>query len=91
MYEKLRSLICLIKGHKIKDFDEAAIRIYIERDKQFVYHGRLFKCLRCNALVHIRGIRACEINDLLLTTLKSFPPGCLEYSRHIEKEKNVQK
>lgn len=71
MKHKLRSLICLIKGHKLKD--EPEFRIYIRDGSRFKYNGRLFKCRYCGAFCHVRGLRDIDLKELIEATLKSVP------------------
>ncbi|KKM02953.1 hypothetical protein LCGC14_1779260 [marine sediment metagenome] len=69
----IKSLICLFKKHELKD--EPEFKCYIRDGRRFVYHGRIFRCKRCGAIVHIHGVMDTELKDLIETTLKDLPPG----------------
>ena len=69
----IRRLKCLFRKHELKD--EPEFRCYIRNGRKFVYHGRIFRCKRCNQAVHLSGIMAREIKDVIAATLKDLPAG----------------
>jgi hypothetical protein len=71
MKQKIRKIICAFKGHDLGDKEE--FECYIRDGRRFKYHGRFFRCERCEALVHIRGVRDREVAELIRITLKDMP------------------
>ena len=71
MKNKIKKIICVFKGHSLGDKEE--FRCYTRDGRRFKYHGRFFRCERCGALVHIKGIRNRELADLIRATLKGLP------------------
>ncbi len=82
----IKKLICLFKKHELKD--EPEFRCYIRDGRRFVYHGRIFRCKRCDATVHIWGLMNREIKDVIAATLKDLPPG--EFSRAFDQNGNYK-
>lgn len=67
----IKKIICLFKKHELKD--EPEFGCYIRDGRRFKYNGRIFRCKRCNATIHIHGVMDRELEDLIKTTLKDLP------------------
>jgi len=81
MKNMLNKIKCLLRGHVEPDKNAVLTRIYTEepcgafyRSHRYVYGGRLYKCKRCGALIHVHGILFCEAEELVIRTLVGLPP-----------------
>ena len=76
----LNKIKCLLFGHIKSNKDTVLTSIYIEepygafyQGQRFIYDGRLYRCQRGRALIHIHGVLDWELVDLIKTTLKDLP------------------
>ena len=76
--ELIKKIICLFKGHELKD--EPEFRVYIRNGRRFISQGRIFCCKRCGGTIYVLGILNREVADLINTTLKDFPMGCFTHT-----------
>lgn len=81
----LNKVKCLLFGHVESNRDTIFTDVYAEepygafyRSHRYVYNGRLYRCKRCKALIHVHGILSWEIVDLITMTLEDLPPCYFE-------------
>ena len=81
----LNKIKCLLWGHIKSDKDTIFTSVYIKepygafyKGQRFVYDGRLYRCKRCGALIHVHGVLSWELEDLIVTTLADLPKNFLD-------------
>ena len=68
----VKQTVCVYKGHVLPLDPE--LRCYVRDGSRFVYHGRFFRCERCERLIRVTGLMQRELTELIRTTLEDLPP-----------------
>lgn len=71
MKNKIKRIICALKGHNLGDNEESTC--YIRDGRRFTYHGRVYRCKRCGLQILMLGIQPKEMAELFRATLEDLP------------------